>query len=748
MKTRAQFRQWIFLSVALATVFSLNAQQKKQLTADQIFKNAEPRITVQLPTISRWLDDTHYLEMKRKTGETRPSPVSVDAKSGAEVPYKDRDLDSYKDLVGAGINVNAPASANEPNTRLIYAKDKDLYFLNTEKKEFKRLTENTSEEKNPTISPDGNYVAFTRDNNLFAIDLTTGKEYQYTNDGSEVVYSGWAAWVYYEEIFGRPSRYRAFWWSPDSKKLGFYRFDEAKVPMFPIYSSEGQHGFLERTRYPKSGDPNPEVRVGIVDIASAKTTWADFNEKDDQYFGTPFWTPDGNQFLVQWMNRGQDNLVMYAVDPQTGKKSEFYSEHQKSWVEWFDAIHFLKESNSFVVKTDKDGWMHLYLYGMDGKLKNRITEGKYTVSDILYIDEDDDIIYFTSKKEASTRSDLYKVKFNGKGLTRLTFGEYTHSIRLSPKGTYFITTYSNVATPAKMALYNNKGKMVRELGDSKGKEFDNYELATTELIYIKTPDGYNLPATLTLPANLDITKKHPVLISIYGGPSAGTVSDGWKGISNQWLAMEGMIQMSVDHRGSGHFGKEGVSLMHRNLGKWEMNDYIEAVKWLRTLPYVDEKKVCITGGSYGGYTTAMALTYGADYFTHGIALYSVTDWLLYDTHYTERFMDLPSENPEGYKFGSALTHANKYKGLLRIIHGTMDDNVHMQNSIQLIDTLQNLNKHFEFLIYPGGRHGWGGAKATHLRSETMRFYYQNLLDKPFPEELFKEAPMMVRGQPR
>lgn len=518
--------------------------------------------------------------------------------------------------------------------------------------------------------------------------------------------------------------------------------------MFPIYSSEGQHGFLERTRYPKSGDPNPEVRIGIVDIATSKTTWADFNEKDDQYFGTPFWTPDGKQFLVQWMNRGQDNLVIFAVDPQTGMKSEFYSERQKSWVEWFDKIHFLKESKSFVVKTDKEGWMYLYLYAMDGKLKNRITEGKYTVNDILFIDEDDDIIYFTAKKEASTRTDLYKVKFNGKGLTRLTFGEYTHSIRLSPKGTYFITTYSNVATPAKMSLYSSKGKLVRELGDSKGKEFDNYELAKTELIYIKTPDGYNLPATLTLPANLDIAKKHPVLISIYGGPNAGTVSDGWRGISNQWLAMEGMIQMSVDHRGSGHFGKEGVALMHRNLGKWEMNDYIEAVKWLRTQPYVDEKKVCITGGSYGGYTTAMALTYGADYFTHGVAMYSVTDWLLYDTHYTERFMDLPSENPEGYKFGSVLTHANKYKGLLRIIHGTMDDNVHMQNSIQLIDTLQNLNKHFEFLIYPGGRHGWGGAKATHLRSETMRFYYQNLLEKPFPEDLFKESPMTGRGQPR
>jgi dipeptidyl-peptidase-4 len=259
------------------------------------------------------------------------------------------------------------------------------------------------------------------------------------------------------------------------------------------------------------------------------------------------------------------------------------------------------------------------------------------------------------------------------------------------------------------------------------------------MIRIRTSDGYDLPASLMLPTSFDPRKRYPVLISIYGGPLSATVSDSWRDLTSQWLAMEGVIQMSVDHRGSGHFGKKGAALMHRNLGKWEMHDYIEAVKWLRAQGYVDTTKVCITGGSYGGYVTCMALTYGADYFTHGIASSSVTDWQLYDSHYTERYMDSKDENPEGYAFGSVMTHADKYKGLLRIVHGTMDDNVHMQNSIQLVDKLEDLGKHFEVMLYPNGRHGWRGPKASHDRSETYRFYYRYLLEKEFPAEQFKSV---------
>jgi dipeptidyl-peptidase-4 len=261
---------------------------------------------------------------------------------------------------------------------------------------------------------------------------------------------------------------------------------------------------------------------------------------------------------------------------------------------------------------------------------------------------------------------------------------------------------------------------------------DDYNLGRSELFTIPTKDGYDLPVFWTLPPDFNENKKYPVIISIYGGPESQGVANRYpRGISNYYYAQNGIIVISIDHRGSGHFGKMGSSQMHRNLGKWEMNDYIEAVKWLETKPFIDGDKIGITGGSYGGYTTCMALTYGADYFNFGIADYSVTDWHLYDNVYTERYMDTPDQNPKGYEFGSVLTHAANYKGKLLITHGTMDDNVHMQNSIQLIDKLQDLGKDFEMMLYPGERHGWGGPKRVHLSKLTVRFWFENLLGKEF-----------------
>jgi dipeptidyl-peptidase 4 len=715
-------------------ILPLHSQEKKRLTWEQLFKSAEPKLTKSLPNITGWADDDHYLEMKKKDGDDRIKEYLIEVKSGKDKLY--RDMGEYKSIADTNIDLSRPESSNEAFTRMIYQKDNDLYFFDIEKKEFKRLTNTPSEEKNPTLSPDANYVAFTRDNNLFAIEIATGKEYQYTNDATDVIYNGWAAWLYYEEIFGRPTHYKAFWWAPDSKNLAFYRFDETLVPMFPIYNSEGQHGSLERTRYPKAGDPNPDVKIGIVPVAGGNVTWAAFNEKDDQYFGTPFWTPDGKQLLVQWMNRTQDTLLIYGVDPASGSKKPIYLEHQTSWVDFLESLHFTKSGKGFIYTSDKNGWNHIYYHSMDGDRDKQITTGKWAVSGITLVDEKNDKIYFTAKKEVSTNNDFYSVRLNGGDLKRITVGYFSYSINPSPNGKYFIATYSNVATPSKMALYDTKGKLVKELGDSKAKEFDDYRISKTELFCVTTSDGYALPVRWILPTDFDPAKKYPVLIDVYGGPNAASVSNSWGGLRSQWLAMEGMIQMTIDNRGSGHFGKEGAALMHRNLGKWEMNDYIEIVKWLRTKPFIDSTKVCITGSSYGGYAACMALTAGADYFTHGVAEFSVTDWNLYDSYYTEKVMDTPSDNPEGYKNGSVMTYADKYKGLLYIIHGTMDDNVHMQNSMQLIDKLETLKKHFEFLVYPGGRHGFGGPKATHLRNETYRFYYQYLLGKEFPEQLF------------
>ncbi|MFM9909017.1 MAG: DPP IV N-terminal domain-containing protein [Chitinophagaceae bacterium] len=675
--------------------------QKKLFSYDQLFKGATTNIAKPLPTITGWADNEHYFEI-RKEGD-KSVTYSVDAKTGKVSVYEKKD--------------ESPVKATSAFTSVKSA-------------------------RNTTLSPDKKWAAYTKpDNNLYVTNLDTKSETQLTNDGSETILNGYASWVYYEEILGRGSRYKAFWWSPNSQHLCYMRFDDAEVPLFPIFWSDGQHGKLENERYPKAGDKNPEVTIGVISIANlSKTIWADFNSKEDQYFGTPLWTPS-NQLWIQWMNRGQDTFKIYSSDLSTGIKTIIYEENQKTWIDLDEQsrIEFLPDGKTFIVKSDKDGWENLYLHDENGKLINPITIGNFWGTNILRIDEKTKTVYFRARKENSARFDFYKVGLNGKSLTRLSFGEYSHDqINLSPNGNYFITTYSNVSSPPAMAIVDTKGKIIRELGNNKGTEFNNYAMPKVELSRIKSTDGlFDLPIVITYPVNFDPAKKYPVLVSIYGGPNAGTVYDRWRqaGGATQWWAQEGIIQVAFDNRSSGHFGKKGLNYIHRQLGKYEIEDYMACGKWLRNQPWVDSNRLGITGGSFGGYMTCMALTYGAAIFNYGIANASVTDWHLYDSHYTERFMDTPNENPEGYQITSVMNYAEKYKGLLRIVHGTSDDNVHMQNSIQLVNKLEELKKHFEFMLYPGERHGIGGNssnKAQHNRIETFAFYYQYLLNKPMP----------------
>lgn len=717
-------KKFYFIPALAMTLIAINLQaQKKQLTENQLLKGEKSNITKALPQVLGWVDDSHVLINKKENADSPYKVFLVDCKTGKHQPSK-------ADLLGGDEKESLSVSVK-----------KDDIFLEEEGKPSRQITNTADVEINPTLSPNKNYIGFTRNNDLYTFNIATGKEQRLTNDGSNLILNGYASWVYFEEILGRRSRYRSFWWSPDSKKICFMRMDDTQVPLFPIYGETGQHGYSENTRYPKAGDANPTVRIGIISPDGGGVSWADFNEKDDQYFGLPYWTPDSKNLLVQWMNRGQDNLKIFAVDPLTGNKKEIYNEVQKTWVELDDQgsrISFLKENKGFIMKSDKDGWDQLYLHNSDGSLKNKITNGEHWSTDILYIDEVKNIVYFTSRKENSVRTDLYKASLDGKSQQRLTFGDFTHNVDLSPNGSYFITRYSNSLTPDRMALVDNKGKTIVELGDSKGAEFDNIEIAKTEIIRIPSEDGlFQLPIRITWPLNYKPNASYPVMINIYGGPNAGTVRDGWQfNGQTQWLAKEGLIQVSMDHRASGHFGKTGVNYMHRNLGKWELKDWITIVKWLRQHG-ADSTRVGISGFSYGGYMTCMALTAGAGYFTHGLAGGSVTDWRLYDSHYTERYMDTPTENPEGYNAGSIFPYTDKYKGLIRIYHGTMDDNVHMQNSLQLIKKLQESKKHFEFMLYPGGRHGWGGPQQAHSTNENNNFIYSNLLKKEMPKAMIK-----------
>ena len=712
------------LLLSITSLLSLGViAQKKEFTEQQMLRGGATNITTPLPRVLGWVDDGRLLVNKKEHQDSAMKVFLVDCKTGKLTP-------SSADLLKT-----APSPVVTLSMR-----DNDVYVA-IPGQPTKQLTKTPETEVNPTLSPDKAWVAFTRKNDLYTINIASGKEYRITNDGTDLILNGYASWVYFEEILGRATRYKSYWWSPDSKHIVFMRMDDTKVPLFPIYSENGQHGYSENTRYPKAGDPNPTVRIGITPVEGGQLTWADFNENEDQYFGMPYWMPDAKTLLIQWMNRGQDNLIVYAVNPSNGSKKEVYNEKQKTWIDLDDQggrISFLGENKGFILQSDKDGWDQLYLHNNDGTLKNQITTGANWSTAVQFIDEAKNIIYFTSRQQNSVRTDLYRVDFDGKNQMRLTFGDYTHATDLSPNGSYFTTRYSNASTPDKLALVNNKGKLILELGDSKGADFDAYAMAKTEILRIPSEDGlFQLPIRITWPLNFDPAKQYPVMINIYGGPNAGTVRDGWQfNGQTQWWAKEGLIQVAMDHRASGQFGKNGINYMHRNLGNWELKDWITIVKWLRTHG-ADSTRVGIAGFSYGGYMTCMALTAGAGYFTHGLAGGSVTDWKLYDTHYTERFMDTPAENPQGYAAGSVMTYADQYKGLLRIYHGTMDDNVHMQNSLQLVKKLQDAKKHFEFMLYPGGRHGWGGNQQFHSSNENNAFIYKNLLKKEVPMSMIR-----------
>ncbi|MBI2220522.1 MAG: S9 family peptidase [Acidobacteria bacterium] len=684
-----------------------------------------------LPNITGWLDGARYLEVKTDAdGERRMYAVS--AVDGRSEVYRDYGL--VKKELPKGVDPTRPAAHTGDFGRLVYLAQGDLYLYDAAAHALRRLTATPAPERNPRFSPDGRWVAYTRGNNLFAFDLEKTVEHQYTDDGSETILNGYSSWVYMEEILGRGTAHAAFWWAPDSTKLAFMRFDDSPVPVFPIYHSAGQHGELERQRYPKAGDPNPYVQVGIVSVNDGKTVWTDFDPKADHYLAWPFWTPDSRTLTVQWVNRGQDTIRFYNCDAATGKKQQIYEEKQPAWVDFYQDLYYFQDGSGFLLRSPLDGWEHLYHYSNDGTLKRRLTEGEWRVDSIARVDEKNGWIYFMARPQNATWDlQLMRVKVDGTGLQRLTRTDGTHGVRLSTDGSHYIDTFSNITTPQQMALYSADGTLVRKLGDARAAAGPPIAWGKGELFTIPSGDGFNLPAYWVLPPSFDAQRRHPVIFSIYGGPDSGTVRNAFPNLQAHYWAQRGVITISVDHRGSGHFGKKGVFLMHRRLGQWEMRDLATAVDWLRARSFIAADRIGITGGSYGGYTTMMALTNAAGKFNYGQAGSPVTAWELYDSVYTERLMDTPAENPEGYKSGAVLTYIDRYQGGLRITHGTIDDNVHMQNSLQVIDWLTTHNKPFEVMLYPGSRHGLQMSQRPHANRESHDFWVRHLLDGRLPQ---------------
>ena len=685
-------------------------------------------------SVTGWADDTHFI-FRSPDKDNKLVTRSIDVKTGRGSAFTPEP--SAGEALARMLPESTVPSLSDiisPDSKsMIIVKDNDLFLFTSADRIMKRLTGDSVQEVNVRYSPDSKKIAYTRNKDLYWYDLEGGKETRLTFDASGKVYNGYASWVYYEEILGRPSHYAAFWWSPDGTKLAYLRTDESDVPVFTLNrldEPDGLHGRIEATPYPLPGDPNPRVKMGIADLSSGKTTWIKTDYSVDQYIAWPFWTPDSKRIAVQVVNRDQNELNIILADPGSGDFKTIYTENRKTWVEFFEDIYVLKSGAGYIVRSPRNDWHNLYLCGWNGEQMKQLTDLPFMVTSVERVDEDAKLIYFYATGTESTESHLFRVGLDGNGLVQLTSGEGTHIVNISPKGNYMTDTWSSVSDPGSILLLDRKGKAIREIHNFRNQAAEQPDLSKAEMVKIMTSDGlFNMPAIITYPVRFDPSRRYPVVFTIYGGPGAKNVSDAWQGNSPSWYALNDIITFTVDHRGSGQFGMKGMDWLYRNLGKWEILDYEDAVKWLRTKPFVDSTKIGITGTSYGGYMTCLALTMGADYWTHGIAGMPVTDYRLYDNIYTERYMDTPQDNPDGYKNGSALTYVKNFKGYMYLYHADMDDNVHMQNSIYLISKMEDEGKSFEFMLYPDGRHGWGGPKAIYVRNESYKFWLRTFFGK-------------------
>ncbi len=600
---------------------------------------------------------------------------------------------------------------------------------------------------NLTYSPDSTMLAFTRENDLYVVRIADGTECRLTFDGTPTVMNGYASWVYYEEILGRPSRYRAFWWSPDSRHIAFYRFDDTEVPMFPIYSPFGQDGRIRETHYPKVGEKNPEVRIGFADVPAAfagrkDLVWADFDEKEDQYFGIPFWSDDASTFYVAREPRIQNTLDLYAVSPVDGGKKVLYHETYPTWLDWIEGMLFT-EKGLYMVRNFETGWQQVYFLSYDGTVR-RLTDGpNWRIS--LVRAEQDGTVYFTAQRDPlHVRHALYKVSPKGV-ISALTDESLTVSgVSFSPDGKYFVAQTSSLSAPTQLRVYQtSKPSRNWLVADQAGAGFDPEDPGLGKLVTIEN-DGFVLPGIVFYPKGFDPAKKYPVHVDIYGGPDSPQVTDRWTNPARYaWYSGNGIIELVADCRASGHNGRAGLDQIYKQLSTVEVDDFVAWARWLQSLPYVQGDKIGVEGFSFGGTMTALLVATAPDAFHYGIAGGGVYDWKLYDTHYTERFMSTPEDNPEGYARTRAVDriaaypvrHPGAWTGegtvsdgsvMLKITHGTGDDNVHFQNTLQLVDALQRIGADFDFMVYPDGMHGYRGYQGLHFQAANNAFWLKYL----------------------
>jgi len=731
----------IILCLGLASILSAVSAQhsapsapggKKRITIEHVLGGRSPIRATPVVSDFRWLaDGKHFLYRPLGGRKARTSSYWVQSVSSeSDRPFLER-----KKIEQAAAKLADPPSGFRANAfrfgrgldRLIFRRPNGYLFYDRESGAMTRTASfDPRGKRHVTLSPDQRHVAYVIDNNLFATDLESGEENRFTDDGDADILNGVHSWVYYEELYHR--NYRAFWWSPDGKHLAFFRSDDSPVFRLTLVD-EVPTKFREiKQRYPKAGMENPEVRLGVINLANGGITWMKTGAEPEDLLGHVTWTPDGSRVVVQVLNRIQNRLRLVLCDPDQGTAKTIVEEANESWVPVRSDFTFLANGD-VVWPSARDGYFHLYLYDASGKVKRRLTQGKWTVHRILGVDEQRNRVYFIADKGSSLERHLFAVGLDGKGLERLTREPGTHSAILSSDFEHFIDTFSSIDHPRRVLLKNRKGKVIRELGKSEVQGTDRFQLCRPEIFTYKTADGLELPGVLLKPPGYKKGQRYPLLVSIYGGPANQGVSNRWRvSTQNQAFAQMGVLVALLDHRGANHLGHAGNAQLYGNLGKWEISDYADAVRHLVKKGLVDPERVGIWGWSYGGYVTCMALLTAPEVFTVGVAVAPVTDWKNYDTIYTERYMGLPEKNRAGYRYGSASTHAANLEGKLLIMHGMLDDNVHFQNTVQLARALIRAGKQFDMMAYPQAYHGIGVNHARpHLFRKMFSYFATHLV---------------------
>ncbi|MCL6480866.1 MAG: S9 family peptidase [Firmicutes bacterium] len=712
------------------------SQTGKQLTVERIY--GQPSLSGSLTSGVQWRPDGKvltYLERRGQGAQAEMELWALDMESGARSVLVS--AETMRNLLlprGApeaqrtGLGRQTPQRYfwSPTGEGLLFAAPQALYWYDLNSRTAKQLTSSHATMTDPKVSPDGRWVSFVRDHDLWLVETATGQERRLTQGGREELRNAELDWVYPEELGIRT----AYWWSPDASRMAFLQMDQRPVTRYPLVDLLSYTGETEWMRYPKAGDANPIVRVGVVSLVGGEPRWIDLGPETDMYIPRVHWMPDGKRVAIQRLNRNQTRLELLIAEADSGRSRVLLVEEDPHWINLHDDLYFFSDGKRFLWSSERSGYRHLYLYGMDGNLIRQLTQGEWEVSGLSGVDETSGWVYFVATEKSPLERHLYRVRVDGSGFARITEAEGTHGINLAPTAAYFLDTYSNTMTPPRQDLYRADGTRLHVLNENRVAELTEYRLQPVEFLTLRAADGTVLYAMMIKPAEFDATRKYPVLLHLYGGPHGQVVRKAWGGANFLWhqmMAQKGFLIFILDNRGMAGRGHVFETPIHQRLGEVELADQLAGVEYLKSLPYVDGGRIGIWGWSYGGYMTLYAMFNAPEIFQAGFAGAPVTDWRQYDTIYTERYLKRPQENPEGYRRSSPVNQAGHLKGKLLIAHGTADDNVHYANTVQLQEQLIRHGRYAEILVYPGRGHGISDARARiHLFHRVTQFFEETL----------------------